>query len=105
MGLPSQAVAFVASPAGLTGGATPVADASSVPRPTNWLEIVNQPQTEAEVESLRETLRRGRPFWSFGLDDSDGRASVAGTEPAPAWSHRKAKPAASDSFGAPIDQE
>jgi putative transposase len=33
-----------------------------VPRPANWLEYVNTPQTEAEVERLRECLRRRRPF-------------------------------------------
>ena len=27
-----------------------------------WLDYVNEPQTEAEVERLRESLRRGRPF-------------------------------------------
>jgi putative transposase len=31
-------------------------------RPANWLDYVNEPQTEAEVERLRESLRRGRPF-------------------------------------------
>jgi putative transposase len=35
-----------------------------VPPPRNWLRHVNQPQTEAE--SLRECLRRGRPY---GADD------------------------------------
>jgi len=43
-------------------GATPVVDASPVPLPAKWLEIVNQTQTEAEVESLHESLRRDRPF-------------------------------------------
>lgn len=33
-----------------------------VPRPHDWLEYVNRPQTEAEVERLRESLRCGRPF-------------------------------------------
>ena len=35
-------------------------------RPPQWLEHVNQPQTEAEVEALRECLRRGRPFGDSG---------------------------------------
>src|SRR5208337_942907 len=30
--------------------------------PTDWLQIVNQPQTEAEVAALRCCLNRGRPF-------------------------------------------
>jgi putative transposase len=42
--------------------AAPILDASPVPRPDHWLDWVNQPQTEAEVESLRECVRRGRPF-------------------------------------------
>lgn len=35
-----------------------------VPRPANWLSLVNEPQTEAELEALRRCVRRGRPFGS-----------------------------------------
>ncbi len=48
-----------AAPASAT--ATPL-DPGPVALPRNWLEHVNQAQTEGEVESLRECLRRGRPF-------------------------------------------
>lgn len=48
-----------AAPQGVSG---PVLDLGPVPRPADWLEYVRQPQTEAEVERLRECLRRGRPF-------------------------------------------
>ena len=41
---------------------SPVLAAGPVVLPRNWLEHVNEPQTEAEVESMRECLRRGRPF-------------------------------------------
>jgi len=34
----------------------------ALPRPTDWLQIVNQPQTEAEVAALRCCFNRGRPF-------------------------------------------
>ncbi len=38
-----------------------------LPRPTDWLQIVNQPQTEAEVEALRCCVNLGRllgdPNW------------------------------------------
>ena len=44
-----------------------------VPRPRNWLDLVNQPQTEAELESLRLSVQRGRPFGN------------------PAWNQRTAK--------------
>ncbi len=30
--------------------------------PTDWLQLVNQPQTEAEVAALRYCVNRGRPF-------------------------------------------
>jgi putative transposase len=40
----------------------PILDPGPVPRPAGWLEHVNEPQTDAEVERLRECLRRGRPF-------------------------------------------
>jgi len=31
-------------------------------RPTKWLEFVNEPQTKEELEALRRSLTRGRPF-------------------------------------------
>ena len=40
----------------------PALDPGPVARPLQWLEYVNQPQTAAEVERLRECLRRGRPL-------------------------------------------
>src|SRR5439155_9596489 len=40
----------------------PVLDPGPVPRPATWLEHVNAPQTEAEVEALRECIRRRRPY-------------------------------------------
>src|SRR5271166_970490 len=30
--------------------------------PTDWLQLINQPQTEAEVAALRCCVNRGRPF-------------------------------------------
>jgi putative transposase len=33
-----------------------------VPRPRTWIEQVNQPQTEAELEAIRVCIQRGRPF-------------------------------------------
>jgi len=30
--------------------------------PTDWLHLVNQPQTEAEVAALRRCANRSRPF-------------------------------------------
>jgi putative transposase len=35
-----------------------------VPRPWHWLEWVNEPQTQAEVDALRRCVRRGQPFGS-----------------------------------------
>jgi putative transposase len=40
----------------------PPLDPSPVPRPPDWLEHVNLPQTEAELQRLRECLRRNRPY-------------------------------------------
>jgi hypothetical protein len=40
-------------------------------RPSNWVEIVNAPETEAELEDLRKMLRRnqptGDPEWQAGV--------------------------------------
>ena len=33
-----------------------------LPRPARWTQHVNQPQTEGEVEAIRRSLRRGRPY-------------------------------------------
>jgi putative transposase len=38
----------------------PMLDTGPVCRPPEWLEHVNTPQTEAEVEALRECTRRRR---------------------------------------------
>jgi putative transposase len=35
-----------------------------VPLPSNWLQLVNEPQTEAEVEAIRTSINRGRPYGS-----------------------------------------
>ncbi len=35
-----------------------------LPRPSDWLQIVNQPQSEAELDALRRAVRRGCPFGS-----------------------------------------
>jgi putative transposase len=42
-------------------GAPPLV-AGPVPRPAAWLDHVNQPQTEAEVERLRLSVQRNRHF-------------------------------------------
>ena len=40
-----------------------------VPMPANWLAWVNKAQTEAELESLRVSTNRGRPFGSAKWTD------------------------------------
>jgi len=42
----------------------PPLDPGPVARGEDWLAWVNEPQTEAELEALRESIRRGRPFGS-----------------------------------------
>ena len=44
--------------------ASPILSAWPLPRPTNWLEIVNEPQSEAEVTALRRCVRRSCPLGS-----------------------------------------
>jgi hypothetical protein len=50
------------SSAGSLGAAGPLVHPGPVPRPEGWLDWVNTPQTEAEVDSLRECIRRRRPY-------------------------------------------
>jgi REP-associated tyrosine transposase len=33
-----------------------------LPRPTSWLQYVHQPQSEAEVQAIRQSVARGQPF-------------------------------------------
>jgi putative transposase len=44
-----------------------------VPEPRDWIEYLESPQTEAELEAFRESVRRGRPF-----GDSEWRTRVLG---------------------------
>ncbi len=37
-------------------------DAGPVPRPRNWVQLVNQPQTEQELAALRRSVNRCAPF-------------------------------------------
>jgi putative transposase len=43
-------------------GAPLALDPGPVPRPADWLALVNQPQTEAELARLRASVNRGSPF-------------------------------------------
>ncbi len=50
-----------------------------VHRPTDWIEMVNEPQTEAEVNAIRVSITRGRPL---GAPDWQQRVAKAlGIEP------------------------
>ncbi len=42
--------------------AFPILSAWPLPRPADWMRIVNEPQSEAELEALRRCVNRGRPF-------------------------------------------
>src|ERR1019366_3342156 len=58
----------------------PLLDPGPLPRPEHWLPYVNEPQTEAEVHRLRESLRRGRPFGSLSwMTQTAHRLGLEGT--------------------------
>ncbi len=44
--------------------AFPILSDWPLPRPSDWLQIVNQPQSEAELDAFRRAVRRGCPFGS-----------------------------------------
>jgi putative transposase len=44
------------------GGACRIVSAWPIARPRNWPDRVDRPETEAELEALRASVRRGRPF-------------------------------------------
>ena len=49
-------------------------DANLVPRPANWLEWVNQPQSQEEVDAIRNSIARGTPLgqeqWTREIADT-----------------------------------
>ena len=61
-GLVQRAENWLWSSAAALRGGEPTLDPGPVPRPAQWLEHVNDAQTEAEIESLRICCRRRRPF-------------------------------------------
>ena len=42
--------------------AVTILSAWPLPRPTNWVELVNEPQTELELRALRHCVNRGTPY-------------------------------------------
>lgn len=51
-----------------------VLDEWPVPRPVNWIEIVNQPEHALELDKLREAITRSAPFGDPQWTDSTARA-------------------------------
>lgn len=45
-----------------TTGQQGILSPGPLPLPTGWLEVVNRPQTEGEVETIRRSIRRGSPL-------------------------------------------
>jgi putative transposase len=72
------------SPIGKASGPRPVPTLSPwpVPRPANWLEFVNEPQSETEVSRIRKCVARGTPrgetAWAAEIC---GRFNGRGQEP------------------------
>jgi putative transposase len=44
--------------------AFPILSAWPLPKPSDWLELVNRPQSESELDALRRAVRRSCPFGS-----------------------------------------
>jgi len=51
----------------------PTLDPGPVPRGDDWLRWVNEPQTEAELKALQESISRGRPFGSKSWQDQTAK--------------------------------
>ena len=73
---------------------TPPLDAGPVPLPRDWLDDVNLPQTAAEVERLRECVRRGRPYGDTVWRAADStalrhRGELASARPTPQSPRRR----------------
>jgi putative transposase len=48
------------------GGVCRIVSGWPVDRPANWVERVNEPETRAELEAMRTSVRRGRPWGEDG---------------------------------------
>jgi putative transposase len=44
-----------------------------MPEASNWVEVVNQPQTEAELQAVRRAVARGCPFGAPGWQEQTAR--------------------------------
>lgn len=53
----------------LAGQRVPLLAEWPLPEPTNWCDLVNQPQTEAELDAIRHCVRRGCPHGSSAWVD------------------------------------
>ncbi len=52
----------------------PVLDPGPVVRPAGWLDHVNAPQTEAELDVIRESIRRRRPYGDLAWMERTAKA-------------------------------
>jgi putative transposase len=74
------------------GSAARLLDDGPVPPPEGWADVVQQPQTEAELAALRRSVVRGTPFGETGWRQQT--AAVLGLESTlrPVGRPRKARP-------------
>jgi putative transposase len=93
-GLVARAEDWAWSSATAASADSPALDPGPVFRPADWLQRVNQPQTEAEVEALRRCVRRGRPFGELSwMTETARRLGLeASLRPLVSWSaHYRSK--------------
>jgi putative transposase len=72
-GLVAKAQDWLWSSAAPARAGLPLLAASPVVHAVDWLSNVNEPQTEAEVEALRECIRRRRPYGAAAWTQRTGR--------------------------------
>jgi putative transposase len=63
-----------------------------LPLPADWLELVNGPQTEAELEALRRSVRRGCSFGAPGWQEPMARRLGLAHTLRPPGRPKKARP-------------
>ena len=59
--------------ADITDGLPPLSD-WPLGRPDNWIEIVNEPQTQAEIKAIRMSIARNRPLGSTAWQEQVAKA-------------------------------
>jgi len=62
--------------------ASPLLSPLPIDLPHNWSQRVNQPESQKELDALRQSITRSRPFWQRRLDPANPQSTRLAHHPA-----------------------